>query len=99
MALVNQKQATTAIPAPRQGIANYVLYALAKKLGASCPSSATEASSCIFNDITKGNSDFPTGLPRAGTNSVPCQCGTTNSSVSTAGTNGVLVAPPSSATA
>ena len=98
MALVNQKQATTAIPAPRQGIANYVLYALAKKLGASCPSSATEASSCIFNDITKGNSDLPTGLPGVGTNSVPCQGGTTNCSVSTAGTNGVLVAPASSAT-
>ncbi len=98
MALVNQKQSTVASPAPRQGNANYVLYALAKKAGASCPSSATEASSCIFNDITKGNSVLPTGLPGVGTNSVPCTGGTLNCSVSTAGTNGVLVAPASSAT-
>src|SRR5260370_30782676 len=51
MALVNQKQATVANPAPRQGNANFVLYALAKKAGASCMSSPTEASSCIFNDV------------------------------------------------
>jgi len=93
MALVNQKQATVADPAPRQGNANYVLYALAKKSGASCPSSASEASTCIFNDVTKGNSDLPTGLPAIGTNSVPCQGGTPNCSVSTTGVNGVLVDP------
>src|SRR6266446_2983138 len=93
MALVNQKQATVANPAPRQGNANYVLYALAKKSGASCTSSATEAASCIFNDVTKGNSVLPTGLPGVGTNSVPCQGGSLNCSVSTASNNGVLVDP------
>lgn len=92
MALVNQKQAS------RQGNANYVLYALAKKTGASCPSSGTEASSCIFNDITKGNSFLPTGLPGLGTISVPCTGGTPNCSVSKAGSNGVLVTSPSSTT-
>ncbi len=93
MALVNQKQATVANPAPRQGNANYVLYALAKKSGASCTSSATEAASCIFNDVTKGNGVLPTGLPGVGTNSVPCQGGSLNCSVSTASNNGVLVDP------
>jgi hypothetical protein len=98
MALVNQKQATNAILAPRQGIANYLLYALAKKAGASCPSSTAEASTCIFNDITNGNSNLPTGLSGVGTNSVPCQGGTPNCSVSTASSNGVLVSPTSSTT-
>jgi subtilase family serine protease len=68
MALVNQNQASSANTAPRQGNANYVLYALAKKAGASCPSSGAEASTCIFNDVTRGNSDLPTGLPGVGTN-------------------------------
>jgi Pro-kumamolisin, activation domain/Bacterial Ig-like domain (group 3) len=93
MALVNQKQATLANPAPRQGNANYVLYALAKKSGSSCRSNAAEASGCIFNDITKGNSALPTGLPGVGTNSVPCLGGSPNCGVSTAGSNGVLVDP------
>jgi hypothetical protein len=93
MALVNQKQATTASPAPRQGNANYVLYALAKKAGASCTSTAAEAAGCIFNDVTRGNSALPTGLPGVGTNSVPCQGGSLNCSVTTAGSNGVLVDP------
>jgi hypothetical protein len=98
MALVNQKQATGAILAPRQGIANYVLYALAKKAGTSCPSGTAEASTCIFNDIMAGNSNLPTGLPGVGTNSVPCQGGTPNCSVSTASSNGVLVSPASPTT-
>ena len=98
MALVNQKQATTASPAPRQGNANYVLYALAKKAGASCTSSATEAASCVFNDITKGNSFLPTGAPGVGTNSVPCQGGSLNCSVGNAGSNGVLVDPSHTST-
>jgi hypothetical protein len=93
MALVNQKQSTPANPAPRQGNANYVLYALAKKSGASCPSSTAEGPTCIFNDVTQGNSDLPTGLPGVGTNSVACQGGSPNCSVSTAGSNGVLVDP------
>lgn len=98
MALVNQKQSSPAIPAPRQGVANYVLYALARTSGASCPSDTTEASTCIFNDVTHGNSDLPTGLAGIGTISVPCQGGTPNCSVSTAGSNGVLVSPASSTT-
>ena len=66
MALVNHKVATQATPAPRQGNANFVLYPLAAKQGASCNSSSGTANpaSCIFYDITKGN------------NSVPCAGGT-----------------------
>jgi subtilase family serine protease len=93
MALVNQKQATSSNPAPRQGNANYVLYALSKKSGASCVSSATEAAGCIFNDVTKGNSTLPTGLPGVGTNSVACTGGTPDCSVTTAASNGVLIDP------
>ncbi|HYT24188.1 MAG TPA: Ig-like domain repeat protein [Candidatus Polarisedimenticolia bacterium] len=92
MALVNQYQ-TAHGGTNRQGNANYVLYALAKKAGASCTSSATEAAGCIFNDVTKGNSFLPTGLPGVGTNSVPCQGGSLNCSVSTVGNTGVLVDP------
>src|SRR5206468_684152 len=91
-ALVNQYQAAHG-GSNRQGNANYVLYALAKKAGASCTSSATEAAGCIFNDVTKGNSFLPTGLPGVGTNSVPCQGGSLNCSVSTVGNTGVLVDP------
>src|SRR5229473_2700115 len=98
MALVNQNESSSANLAPRQGNANYVLYALAKKAGASCTSSGAEASTCIFNDITKGNSDLPTRLPGVGTNSVPCTGGTPNCNASTSTSNGVLVAPSSSTT-
>jgi hypothetical protein len=88
MALVNQKQSTAQNTAPRQGNANYVLYALAKKSGASCTSIAKEAAGCIFNDVTHGNSALPTGV---GTNSVPCQGGSPNCSVAVSSENGVLV--------
>jgi hypothetical protein len=97
MALVNQYQAAHS-GSNRQGNANYVLYALAKKSGASCTSSTTEASTCIFNDVTKGNSFLPTGLPGVGTNSVPCQGGSPNCSVSVASSNGVLVDPSHTST-
>ena len=97
MALVNQYQAAHS-GSNRQGNANYVLYALAKKSGASCTSSVTEASTCIFNDVTKGNSFLPTGLPGVGTNSVPCQGGSPNCSVSVASSNGVLVDPSHTST-
>ena len=94
MALVNQKQSSNADPAPRQGNANYVLYALAKKAGASCASSVAEAYSCIFNDMVAGNSFIKTRFGSSvGTNSVACQGGTPNCSVSTAGSTGVLVDP------
>src|SRR6267154_1318600 len=92
MALVNQYQ-TAHGGANRQGNANYVLYALAKKAGASCTSSATEAVGCVFNDVTKGNSVLPTGAPGVGTNSVPCQGGSPNCSVNPVGSTGVLVDP------
>jgi hypothetical protein len=98
MALVNQKESTAANPAPRQGNANYVLYALANKAGASCASGTGEASTCIFNDVTKGNSSLPVGGPGVGTNSVPCTGGTPNCSMSTANSNGVLVDPANAAT-
>ena len=97
MALVNQYQAAHS-GSNRQGNANYVLYALANKSGASCTSSTTEASTCIFNDVTKGNSFLPTGLPGVGTNSVPCQGGSPNCSISVAGSNGVLVDPSHTST-
>jgi len=92
MALVNQYQAAHG-GTNRQGNANYVLYALAKKAGASCTSSATEAAGCVFNDVTKGNSALPTGLPGVGTNSVPCQGGSLNCSGQYDRQQGVLVDP------
>jgi hypothetical protein len=96
MALVNQYQSSHG-GSTRQGNANYPLYSLSKKSGASCTSSATEATSCIFNDVTHGNSHLPTGAPGLGTNSVPCQGGTPNCSVAVASENGVLVEPTNSA--
>jgi hypothetical protein len=92
MALVNQYQGAHG-GSNRQGNANYVLYQLAKKTGASCASSATEATTCIFNDIVKGNSDLLGGIVGVGTNSVPCQPRSTNCSAVTGGNNGVLVDP------
>ncbi len=82
MALVNQKQATAQNPAPRQGNANYVLYALAKKQASAslnCNSSAGPVSGCTFNDVTKSN------------NAVPCAGKSPNCSSSVSGVNGVLV--------
>ena len=83
MGLVDQKTGE------RQGNANYVLYSLAAKTGASCSSTASMAatantSSCIFYDVVTGN------------NSVACQGGTPNCSSTTNGSYGVLeVSPPS----
>jgi subtilase family serine protease len=84
MALVNQKTGQ------RQGNANYVLYPLAKKSGASCASNSVmaptaSASSCIFYDVQVGN------------NSVACEFGqyATNCSNQTSG-YGVMVVNPSS---
>jgi subtilase family serine protease len=78
MALVNQKTGQ------RQGNANLTLYAMAKsETFSSCNSSdGTSGSStnttCVFNDITKGN------------NSVPCAGGSTNCSKTSSGGFGVL---------
>jgi subtilase family serine protease len=87
MALVNQKTGV------RQGNANFVLYPLAAKSGASCTSNATMApgantSSCIFYDVIKGN------------NSVACVGGSPNcSNTRTAsGQYGIMVTPSSATT-
>jgi Pro-kumamolisin, activation domain/Bacterial Ig-like domain (group 3) len=55
MALVVQKMGG------RQGLANYVLYQLARhETFSSCNGSAgTLVSSCVFNDVTKGNNGVP----------------------------------------
>ena len=50
MALVNQQTGQ------RQGVANYVLYSLAKTPANVCTSSATPPGGCVFNDVVKGNS-------------------------------------------
>jgi subtilase family serine protease len=82
MALVNQKTGE------RQGNANYILYPLAAKSGASCTSSATMAStanssSCTFYDVVTGN------------NSVACVGGSPNCSNTASGGYGILeVNPP-----
>jgi hypothetical protein len=87
IALVNQSQATAQNPHPRQGNANSVLYALAKKeTYANCNSSnftnpANPApASCVFYDITTGN------------NSVACVSGSSAScKVEGSATYGILV--------
>ena len=85
VALVNQSQATTLNPAPRQGNVNYTLYGLAKAdtnyTTGKCASSVgqTPASGCVFNDVTKGNM------------SVACQAGTPNCSNTTSSGFGVLI--------
>lgn len=74
MALVNQRTGQ------RQGNANPTLYALAKSESfSSCNSSSPPASTCVFNDVTKG------------TNSVPCTGNTANCSTTTASAIGILV--------
>jgi hypothetical protein len=65
MALVNQKTAS------RQGNANYILYKLAAQSGASCTSSGTPASTCIFYDTTTGTN----AMPCDDTGSAPLNCG------------------------
>src|SRR5207245_8759818 len=72
MALVNQYAAAHG-GSSRQGNASISLYALAKKSGASCTSSATEAAGCVFHDVSAPNVHYPPGLAR---NSVGCKGGT-----------------------
>ncbi len=85
IALVNQSQATVSNPTPRQGNANFVLYALgAKEDYTKCNSSnftnpATPApASCAFYDITTGN------------NAVACVAGSPNCSNTSGSGYGVL---------
>jgi hypothetical protein len=78
MALVNQKTGQ------RQGNANYVLYPLAAKSGATCASTSVMApnansSACIFYDIQVGN------------NSVACDAGSPNCGNQTASGYGIEV--------
>jgi len=92
VALVNQSQATTQNPTPRQGNVNYTLYGLAKLdtnyTTGKCAASVgqTPASGCVFNDVTKGNI------------SVACQAGTLNCSNTTSSGFGVLVYPAGTTT-
>jgi hypothetical protein len=73
MALVNQQTGS------RQGNANYVFYKLAAKDSlSSCNSSASPASSCIFNDVTSG------------TNAMPCAGGSPNCTTSSGDLYGIL---------
>jgi hypothetical protein len=58
----------------------------------------SEAATCIFNDVTKGNSVLPNGGVGVGTNSVPCQGGTPNCSATLPSQTGVLVVLPGSTT-
>jgi hypothetical protein len=101
MALVNQKQATTQNPAPRQGNANYVLYQLFKTQtnatpALNCNSSAVPAAGCTFNDVTHGNSAMANSS--VGNNDVPCDGASLNCSSKSSGTNGVLVTTASPTT-
>jgi Pro-kumamolisin, activation domain/Bacterial Ig-like domain (group 3) len=95
-ALVNQYQASHG-GSKRQGNANYVLYALAKMANASCTSGVAEASTCIFNDVTKGNTNL-FGVVGLGTNSVPCQGGTPACSSAVGSLTGVLLDPTKAST-
>jgi subtilase family serine protease len=89
MALVNQYAAAHG-GTSRQGNANNILYALAKKSGSSCTSGVTEAAGCIFNDVAAPNIHHPSG---AASNSVACKGGSLNCSVTLASGTGVLVDP------
>lgn len=98
MALVNQYQAAHG-GSSRQGNPNYVLYALAKKSGASCASSSPQGTNCIFNDIVKGNDFLKTRYGNSvGTNSVACQGGTPNCNSNSPTVDGVLVDPSHTST-
>jgi len=87
MALVNQKTGQ------RQGNANYALYSMAKKTGATCPSNPATAAapgSCIFYDLPAGSGNI----------SVACQGGSPQcSNTSTATTSfGIMTTTSGGAT-
>jgi hypothetical protein len=81
MALVNQKTQS------RQGAANYVFYPLAAQPGASCNSTGTLSSSCIFYDVTTGTIAMPctTGTPDCVTNTSGDQNGVLSGYTTTTG--------------
>jgi hypothetical protein len=89
MALVNQYQVTVQNRSPRQGIANYFLYALAQQQNSAnlnCNSATSPASGCSFNDVTTRNND------------VPCMGATPNCSNLLASGTGVLISTTGSTT-
>jgi hypothetical protein len=93
MALINQSQQKQNL-GNRQGIANNVLYALAKKQehitpALNCKASASPAAGCTFNDVTSGDSFLVTS--GVGNNSVPCTGGTPNCSAIISSDTGILV--------
>ncbi|HUL32648.1 MAG TPA: Ig-like domain repeat protein [Candidatus Eisenbacteria bacterium] len=98
MALVNQSQATAQNPTPRQGNANYILYALANKQGASCASASPVGAGCVFNDIVAGSSAVPSGGTGIGTIDVPCKYPTSSCSATASSIVGILKSPTSSST-
>jgi len=71
----------------RQGNANYVLYPFAAQPGASCDSTGTIASSCVFYDVTVGTIAMPClpGTPNCVTNVVGDQVGVLTGYSTTAG--------------
>jgi hypothetical protein len=81
MAMVNQKTQS------RQGDVNYVLYPLAAQPEASCNSTGTVGSSCIFYDVTTGTIAMPcvTGSPNCVTNVAGDQNGVLSGYTTTAG--------------
>jgi trimeric autotransporter adhesin len=59
MALVNQKMVSSSLSG-RQGNANFVLYPMSAAQNESiCNSSANPQSTCVFNDVIKGNNSVP----------------------------------------
>jgi hypothetical protein len=81
MAMINQATGS------RQGNANYVFYSLAAQPQASCNSSGTPGSSCIFYDVTKGTIAMPctTGSPNCVTDTSGDQFGVLSGYAATAG--------------
>ncbi|MGH9523529.1 MAG: protease pro-enzyme activation domain-containing protein, partial [Terriglobales bacterium] len=73
VALAEQKAGT------RLGNLNPLLYSLAAQTGASCRTSSSGGSACMFNDVVSGNI------------AVPCTAGTPNCSASSGSTTGVEV--------
>jgi hypothetical protein len=71
----------------RQGNANYVFYPFAAQPGASCDSTGTIASSCIFHDVTVGTIAMPCtpGTPDCVTNVVGDQAGVLSAYSTTTG--------------
>jgi hypothetical protein len=86
----------------RQGIANYILYAMAAATAASssyCTSNAAAVgnTSCVFYDTTMGlNAALAEITP--GNNSVNCEGGSPNCSSTVAGSYGIMVDPNSPST-